>query len=76
MKNKCFIVLIILKKRRNFFLNISKERKKGFIKNIKFLKKQIKELAKMNQILLFGSKQIEIYELNESKRKIGASLVV
>ena len=75
LKNKCFIVLIILKKRRNFFLNISKERKKGFIKNIKFIKKQIKELAKMNQILLFGSKQIEIYELNESKKEKTLTLI-
>nr|UNY36128.1 hypothetical protein RF1 [Oreocnide rubescens] len=71
LKKKCFRVLIILKERRNFFINISKERKKWFIKNknIKFIKKKIKELSKMIQIILFGSRQIEIYELNESKKE-------
>nr|QHN53666.1 hypothetical protein RF1 [Pipturus arborescens] len=75
LKNKCFRVLIILKKRRNFFINISNERKKRFIKNIKFIKKQIKELSKMKQILLFGSRQIEIYELNESKKEQTLTLI-
>nr|YP_009532662.1 hypothetical chloroplast RF19 [Cecropia pachystachya]AYA73058.1 hypothetical chloroplast RF19 [Cecropia pachystachya] len=69
LKKKCFRVLIILKEKRNFFLKISKERKKWFIKNIIFLKKKIKELSKMNQILLFGLREIEIYELNESKKE-------
>nr|YP_010419852.1 hypothetical protein RF1 [Leucosyke puya]USG53553.1 hypothetical protein RF1 [Leucosyke puya] len=69
LKKNCFRVLIILKEIRNFFLNISKERKKGFIKKILFLKKKIKEFSKLNQILLFGLREREIYELNESKKE-------
>nr|YP_010330983.1 hypothetical protein RF1 [Forsskaolea angustifolia]UNY34288.1 hypothetical protein RF1 [Forsskaolea angustifolia] len=68
-KNNCFKVLIILKERRNFFINISKEIKKWFIKNINFIKQKIKELSKTNQIILLGWTQIEIYELNESKKE-------
>nr|YP_010330734.1 hypothetical protein RF1 [Pilea dolichocarpa]UNY33873.1 hypothetical protein RF1 [Pilea dolichocarpa] len=68
LKNKCFLVLIILKERIKFFifLNVSKETKRGFSKNILFLKKKIK---KINQILLFGLTEIGIYELSENKKE-------
>nr|YP_010721921.1 hypothetical chloroplast RF1 [Pilea cavernicola]WDS80991.1 hypothetical chloroplast RF1 [Pilea cavernicola] len=65
LKNKCFPVLINLKKIRKFFLNLSKELKKRIIKKILFLKK--KKLKKSNQILLFELK--EIYELSENKKE-------
>nr|WAL06685.1 hypothetical chloroplast RF1 [Pilea sinocrassifolia] len=65
LKTKCFRVLINLKKKRNFFLNLSKERKKRVSKKILFLKK--KKLTKSNQILLFELK--EIYELSKNKKE-------
>nr|YP_010118335.1 hypothetical chloroplast RF1 [Pilea peploides]QQY85957.1 hypothetical chloroplast RF1 [Pilea peploides] len=65
LKTKCFRVLINFKKIRNFFLNLSKERKKRVSKKILFLKK--KKLTKSNQILLFELK--EIYELSENKKE-------
>nr|YP_010035740.1 hypothetical protein RF1 [Pseudostreblus indicus]QQQ88334.1 hypothetical protein RF1 [Pseudostreblus indicus] len=58
LKKKCFRVLIILK-----------ERRKWVIKNILFLKKIIKELSKRNPILLVGLREIELYELSESKKE-------
>nr|WPX85504.1 Ycf1 protein [Artocarpus elasticus] len=71
LKKKCFKILIILKERTKFFLNVSKERKKWVIKNILFLKKIIKELSKtkMNPILLVGLRETELYELSESKKE-------
>nr|YP_010118420.1 hypothetical chloroplast RF1 [Pilea plataniflora]QQY86034.1 hypothetical chloroplast RF1 [Pilea plataniflora] len=65
LKNKCFPVLINLKKIRKFFLNLSKELTKRVIKKILFLKK--KKLTKSNQIILFELKQI--YELSENKKE-------
>nr|QHN53071.1 hypothetical chloroplast RF19 [Droguetia iners] len=67
LKKKCFKVLIILKERIIFFINISKE--KWFLKNIQFIKQNKTKLSKTNQILLFGSRQIQIDELNKSKKE-------
>nr|YP_009648725.1 Ycf1 [Casuarina glauca]QDA81701.1 Ycf1 [Casuarina glauca]QXF29398.1 Ycf1 [Casuarina equisetifolia] len=66
LKKKSFLVLKILKERTKsflsvLFLNVSKEIKKWVI--------QIKEFSKINQILLFGLKKIEIYELSETKKE-------
>nr|QWK47145.1 hypothetical protein RF1 [Aphananthe aspera] len=69
LKKKCFRVLIILKERTKIFLNVSKETKKWIIKKILFLKKIKKELSKMNPTLLFGLREIKIYELSESKKE-------
>nr|YP_010339575.1 hypothetical protein RF1 [Parietaria praetermissa]UNY33956.1 hypothetical protein RF1 [Parietaria praetermissa] len=71
LKKKCFRVIIILKERIIFFLNISKEKIKWFSKKIHFRKKKLKEFSKINQIILFlfGWRQIEIDELNESKKE-------
>nr|YP_010468567.1 Ycf1 protein [Parietaria mauritanica]UVF31677.1 Ycf1 protein [Parietaria mauritanica] len=71
LKKKCFRVIIILKERINLFLNISKETIKWFSKKIHFRKNKINELSKINQIILFlfGWRQIEIDELNESKKE-------
>nr|YP_009659213.1 hypothetical chloroplast RF1 [Antiaris toxicaria]QCQ82431.1 hypothetical chloroplast RF1 [Antiaris toxicaria] len=69
LKKKCFRILIILKERTKFFLNVSKESRKWVIINILFIKKIIKELSKMNPIILVGLREIELYELSESKKE-------
>nr|YP_010481188.1 hypothetical protein RF1 [Maclura cochinchinensis]UVN17046.1 hypothetical protein RF1 [Maclura cochinchinensis] len=69
LKKKCFRILIILKERKKLFLNVSKERRRWVIKNILFLKKIIKELSKMNPIPLVGLREIELYELSDSKKE-------
>nr|QNS26055.1 hypothetical chloroplast RF19 [Broussonetia kaempferi] len=68
-KKKCFIILIILKERAKFFLNVSKERRKWVITNILFIKKIIKELSKMNPSLLIGLRERELYELSQNKKE-------
>nr|QKY64320.1 hypothetical chloroplast RF19 [Broussonetia kazinoki] len=68
-KKKWFRILIILKERTKFFLNVSKERRKWVITNILFLKKIIKELSKMNPSLLIGLRERELYELSENKKE-------
>nr|YP_010339914.1 Ycf1 protein [Exochorda racemosa]UOA66131.1 Ycf1 protein [Exochorda racemosa] len=62
VKKKCFITLRILKKQTKLFRNISKETKKWVIKSIRFIKEIIKELSKINPILLFGLREIELSE--------------
>nr|YP_009891228.1 Ycf1.2 [Akania lucens]QKK37601.1 Ycf1.2 [Akania lucens] len=65
-KNKCFMVLRVLKERAKIFLKVSKETKKWVIKSLLFLKGIKKKLSKINPILLFGLR--EIYELSETKK--------
>nr|YP_010398166.1 hypothetical chloroplast RF1 [Perrottetia racemosa]UQK92976.1 hypothetical chloroplast RF1 [Perrottetia racemosa] len=65
-KTKCFIALRVFKERTKLFRKVSKEKKKGVIKRIPFLKGIIKEFSKINPILLFELG--EIYELNETKK--------
>nr|YP_010929011.1 Ycf1 protein [Pehria compacta]WKK48059.1 Ycf1 protein [Pehria compacta] len=67
LQKKSFLVIQFLKERTKFFLNISKETKKWVIKSILFLKRIIKELSKINQILFFGLR--EISELNKTKKE-------
>nr|QUO99635.1 hypothetical protein RF1 [Berchemia flavescens] len=69
LKKKFFLVLRIFNERTKFFLNVSKETKKWFIKNILVIKEIVKELAKINPIILFGLKEIEIYQLSETKKQ-------
>nr|QWK45436.1 hypothetical chloroplast RF1 [Prunus salicina]QWK45861.1 hypothetical chloroplast RF1 [Prunus simonii]QWK45606.1 hypothetical chloroplast RF1 [Prunus salicina]QWK46031.1 hypothetical chloroplast RF1 [Prunus salicina]QWK46116.1 hypothetical chloroplast RF1 [Prunus salicina] len=70
LKKKCFIILRILKEQKKLFLNVSKETKKWIIKSILFIKEIIKELSKINPIILFGFglREIEVYELSETKK--------
>uniref|UniRef100_UPI0030DFA659 hypothetical protein RF1 n=1 Tax=Streblus asper TaxID=648879 RepID=UPI0030DFA659 len=68
-QTKCFRILIILKEGTKSFLNVSKERRRWVITNILFIKKIIKELSKMNPIILVGLREIELYELSESKKE-------
>nr|YP_010743462.1 hypothetical protein RF1 [Dryas octopetala var. asiatica]WES82400.1 hypothetical protein RF1 [Dryas octopetala var. asiatica] len=70
LKKKCFIILKILKDKTKLFLNVSKETKKWVIKGILFLKEIIKELSKINPIILLGLRKIEVYELSETKKDL------
>nr|YP_009568907.1 hypothetical protein RF1 [Marcgravia coriacea]QBC67932.1 hypothetical protein RF1 [Marcgravia coriacea] len=67
LKKKDSLVLTVLKKREKSFLNISKKTKKSIIKVILFLKRVIKELSKLNPILLFRLR--EISKLSETKKE-------
>ena len=75
LKQKCFLVIKVLKERTNFFLNVAKETKKWVIKVIIFLKKIRKELSKINLLLLFGLKKIEIYELSETQKEKNSTIL-
>nr|YP_010131725.1 Ycf1 [Vitis labrusca x Vitis vinifera]QPZ94093.1 Ycf1 [Vitis labrusca x Vitis vinifera]UIX22577.1 hypothetical protein RF1 [Vitis labrusca x Vitis vinifera] len=70
-KNKCFLVLTVLKERTKLFifLRVSKETKKWVIKSVLFIniKKIIKELLKINPTLLFGLR--EVYESSETQKQ-------
>lgn len=52
------------------FLNVLKKLKKWIIKNILFIKEIIKEFLKINLIILFGLREIEVYELSEIKKDL------
>nr|YP_009571006.1 hypothetical protein RF1 [Quintinia verdonii]QBC69512.1 hypothetical protein RF1 [Quintinia verdonii] len=67
VKKKDFLVLRVLKERTNLFLKGSKETKKWVIKNVLFIKRIIKELSKVNPILLFRLR--EVYESSETKKE-------
>lgn len=67
LKKKYDLVLIILKKRTKTFLNILKKKKKWLIKVILFLKRIIKELSKLNPILLFRLKKVS--KLSDTKKE-------
>nr|YP_010541033.1 hypothetical protein RF1 [Spiraea tomentosa]UYF21100.1 hypothetical protein RF1 [Spiraea tomentosa] len=68
LKKKCFIILRIFKEQTKLFRNISKKTQKWFTKSTLFIKEIIKELSKINPILLFGWREIEVYELSETKK--------
>nr|WJZ11976.1 hypothetical chloroplast RF1 [Neocinnamomum lecomtei] len=65
-KKKCFLVLRIFKEKTKHFIKVSKEKTRWIIKIVLFLKRIIKELSKVNQILLFGLKKV--YEPNENEK--------
>nr|YP_009698593.1 Ycf1 [Petalonyx linearis]QEJ85600.1 Ycf1 [Petalonyx linearis] len=67
LKKKYFLVLQFLKERTKFFLRISKETKKWIIKSVLFFKKIIKELSKVNPILLFRLREVD--ESSETKKE-------
>nr|YP_009695707.1 Ycf1 [Caiophora cirsiifolia]QEJ82289.1 Ycf1 [Caiophora cirsiifolia] len=67
LKKKYFLVLKFLKERTKFFLKVSKETKNWIIKSVPFLKKIIKELSKVNPILLFRLR--EVNELSQTKKE-------
>nr|YP_009562790.1 hypothetical chloroplast RF1 [Clethra delavayi]QAV58315.1 hypothetical chloroplast RF1 [Clethra delavayi] len=67
LKKKYFLVLKVLKERTKLFINISKKTKKWIVKGIPFLKRIIKELSKINSILLFRLR--EEYKSSETKKE-------
>lgn len=69
LKKNCFLVITLLKERKNLEKNLSKKRKNWIIKSIFFLKEMINNFSKSKEkaIRLFGFK--EVYELNETKKK-------
>nr|WOK02923.1 hypothetical protein RF1 [Cornus kousa] len=67
LKNKSFIVLRVLKERIEFFLGVLNETKKWVIKSILFIKRILKELSKVNLILLFRLKEVD--ESSETKKE-------
>nr|UQW90606.1 hypothetical chloroplast RF1 [Spyridium ulicinum]UQW92583.1 hypothetical chloroplast RF1 [Spyridium obovatum var. velutinum] len=69
LKKQCFLVLRILKEKTKIFLNVSKDIKNRFSKTILFLKEIVKELEKINPILLFGLRELEIYQFSETKKE-------
>nr|YP_010018431.1 hypothetical protein RF1 [Primula alpicola]QOJ48046.1 hypothetical protein RF1 [Primula alpicola] len=70
LKKKYLFILQILKERTRFFLTISKKTKKWFIKNILFLKRIIKEIAKINKILFIFSRLKEVDKLDEIQKDL------
>nr|YP_010587109.1 hypothetical chloroplast RF1 [Ziziphus mairei]UZZ46065.1 hypothetical chloroplast RF1 [Ziziphus mairei] len=68
-KKQRFLVLRILQEKKKNFLNVSKDIKNQFSKTILFLKEIVKELEKRNPTLLFGLRELEIYQLSETKKE-------
>nr|QPP04873.1 Ycf1 protein [Asarum sieboldii]UAU40972.1 Ycf1 [Asarum heterotropoides var. seoulense]UAU40995.1 Ycf1 [Asarum heterotropoides var. seoulense]WRO36867.1 Ycf1 protein [Asarum chungbuensis]WRO36890.1 Ycf1 protein [Asarum chungbuensis] len=64
-EKKYFLVLRVFKERTKWFLNVSKEKTKGIIKMVLFIKRIMKERAnaKINPIFLFGLRKV--YEPSE-----------
>nr|YP_010758293.1 hypothetical chloroplast RF1 [Platanus orientalis]QWK41156.1 hypothetical chloroplast RF1 [Platanus x hispanica]WEW63656.1 hypothetical chloroplast RF1 [Platanus orientalis] len=67
VKNQFFRILRVVKERTKWFLTVLKEKKRWVIEIILFIKRIMKELAKINPILLFGLK--EVYESSENKNR-------
>nr|YP_010940035.1 Ycf1 [Monstera deliciosa]WLN31447.1 Ycf1 [Monstera deliciosa] len=63
-----FLVLRVSKKMRKWFLKISKEKTRWFKKIVLVIKRIMKELEKINPILLFGFGKVKVYESNENRR--------
>nr|YP_009473676.1 Ycf1 [Impatiens piufanensis]AVI69932.1 Ycf1 [Impatiens piufanensis] len=72
LKKKGSLVLIILKKNKKSFLNILKT--KWVIKVILFLKRIIKEVSKLNPILLFRLKKVSKLSETKKEKKIKITL--
>nr|QJS35324.1 hypothetical chloroplast RF1 [Calochortus venustus] len=68
VKKKIFLVLRVLKERGKQFLQISKEKKGWVIKTFLLIKQIIKELEKVNPILLFELRKLKVYELNKNEK--------
>nr|QNQ65642.1 hypothetical chloroplast RF1 [Tetracentron sinense] len=65
VKKKSFLVLKLLKERTKLFLRVLKEITGWVIKRVLFIKRIIKEFAKVNLIRLFGFS--EVYESSENQ---------
>nr|WFD58600.1 hypothetical protein RF1 [Brandisia hancei]WFD58690.1 hypothetical protein RF1 [Brandisia hancei]WFD60667.1 hypothetical protein RF1 [Brandisia hancei x Brandisia discolor] len=69
LKKKYFRVLIVFKGKTKLLGKLSKEAKKWVIKSVILITKKIKELSKVNPILLFRLREVEIYESREFKEE-------
>nr|WRK83819.1 hypothetical chloroplast RF1 [Olea yuennanensis] len=69
LKKKYFLLLKILKGKIKLLRKVSKETKKWVIKSFVFFKKIRKELLKVNPILLFRSREVEVYDSSETKKE-------
>nr|QYC36622.1 hypothetical chloroplast RF19 [Pedicularis verticillata] len=69
LKKKYFGVLLVFKGKTKLLGKLSKEAKKWVIKSVLLIKKKIKEISKVNPILLFRFKEVEIYESRELKEE-------
>nr|AXR91248.1 hypothetical protein RF1 [Macleaya microcarpa] len=67
MAKNSFLVIRVLKEKTKWFLKVSKERARWTIKIGLFIKRIMKELVKVNPILVFGLR--EVYELSENKNR-------
>nr|YP_010888526.1 hypothetical chloroplast RF19 [Pedicularis oliveriana]YP_010888534.1 hypothetical chloroplast RF19 [Pedicularis oliveriana]WJJ68303.1 hypothetical chloroplast RF19 [Pedicularis oliveriana]WJJ68311.1 hypothetical chloroplast RF19 [Pedicularis oliveriana] len=68
-KKKYFGVLLFFKGKTKLLGKLSKEAKKWVIKRTLLIKKKIKEISKVNPILLFRFKEVKIYESRELKEE-------
>nr|QFV17607.1 hypothetical chloroplast RF1 [Thalictrum petaloideum] len=71
VQKKCFLAQKIIKEikeRTKWFVKLSKEKTRWVIKTVPFIKRIMKELAKISPISLFGSR--EVYESNRNKKKM------
>nr|YP_010549477.1 Ycf1 [Anubias barteri]UYL25879.1 Ycf1 [Anubias barteri]UYL25963.1 Ycf1 [Anubias barteri] len=62
------LVLRVSKKMRKWFLKISKEKTRWVSKIVLVIKRIMKELEKINPILLFGFWKVKVYESNENRK--------
>nr|YP_009967304.1 Ycf1 [Anthurium huixtlense]QIP53359.1 Ycf1 [Anthurium huixtlense] len=63
------LVLRVSKKTRKWFLKISKEKTRWVRKIVLVIKRIIKELEKINPIILFGFGKVKVYESNENRKE-------
>nr|QVL25478.1 Ycf1 [Gomphostemma lucidum] len=68
-KKKYFRVLTVFKGKTKLLRKVSKETKKWVIKSVFFIKRIIKELSKVNPILLFRLREVGVYESSEIKEE-------
>nr|YP_009516848.1 putative chloroplast RF1 [Thalictrum thalictroides]AYE67676.1 putative chloroplast RF1 [Thalictrum thalictroides] len=68
VQKKSFLAKKIIKERTKWFVKLSKEKTRWVIKTVPFIKRIMKELAKISPISLFGLR--EVYESNRNKKKI------
>nr|YP_010175926.1 Ycf1 [Scleromitrion brachypodum]QSM35020.1 Ycf1 [Scleromitrion brachypodum] len=65
-KKVYFLVVKVLKEKTKLFLPIAKETKSWFVENFLFLKRRIKELWKVNRIILLRLSKVKGYDSTES----------
>nr|YP_009366886.1 hypothetical chloroplast RF1 [Hydrastis canadensis]ARJ63110.1 hypothetical chloroplast RF1 [Hydrastis canadensis] len=67
-KKKSFLAVRILKERTKWFLKVSKEKTRWVIRRVLFIKRIMKELAKVSKIPLFGLREVYESNINQNKK--------